>query len=110
VLISKGTIAPTAITTAVVDASDSNVVITFPVGNSGANQAATDKAILAVFNATLNVWEGYVTTAARSTGTVTQSLVNTPSAGNACHVYLAFISATGNQSSDSVYQSATAQA
>jgi len=106
-LISKGTIEATPILTNTCDVSDGNVTLTFPTTISGSNQSATDKAVVVIYNETQGKWEGHVTTAARSTGSVSQELIYPAIVGDAITAYLAFVSVSGNLSSDSTNSSFT---
>ena len=109
-LISKGTIASTFATTSMVDVSDGDCTITFPTTTTGANQQATDLAVIVVYNVTKNTWEGKVSTGARSTGTASIDLTAVYATTDSCRVYLAFLSESGNKASDSTVTTVTPQA
>lgn len=106
-LISKGTIEKVVIATLVGTDSSADVVFTFPTTVVGAGQSATDLAIIVVWNATLDIWEGEISSAARSTGTATLTMSQAVSTGDVLHGYLGFTNISGSAQSDSDYETDT---
>lgn len=102
-LTSKGTIAATAALTAILDVSDKLLTVTYPTSVAGANQSATDRVVVVVYNATKDTWEGAVLATARSAGTAIYTPANTYEALDSADVYFSFVSADGSKASDSVY-------
>jgi hypothetical protein len=109
-LISKGTIAPTPIISAIVDISEQSLTVTFPTTVSGANQSASDQAVLVVIDETQGVILGKTGCGARSTGTATMDLNYEMQLVNTIDVYLAFVNEAGTLASDSVNVLASVQA
>lgn len=101
VKVSKGTIASTAPTGVDADVSDGTIDVTFPTTTPDPGQSADDKAIVVVYNSTLNDWTGMATSAARSTGTAQIPIPATWAAGNSIRAYLGFYNELSQESSDS---------
>lgn len=107
-LISKGTISPVAATGKEITIPAKSVSIDFPTTLSDASQASTDKAVIGLYNATAGTLRASVTNAMRSAGEATATFDNVGAASDDYFVYVAFISADGSKSSDSVaYDNAT---
>lgn len=101
VLISKGTISSTAISTSVSDRSSNTIVVTFPTTATQPGQSATDLAIVAAYNVTQSDFYGEVTAAARSTGTGSITLPAAWNTGDTLQVYVGFYNSLSGESSDS---------
>lgn len=107
-LISKGTISPVAATGKEITIPAKSVSIDFPTTLSDASQASTDKAVIGLYNATKGTLRASITNAMRSAGEATAAFDNVDLATDDYYVYVAFISADGSKSSDSVaYDNAT---
>lgn len=107
ILISKGTITSSALTTAVADRSLNNVTVTFPTTASQPGQSVSDIALVAAYNETLSLWIGAVTGSLRSGGTATITLPAEWLTGNDVTIYLGFYNTLSAESSDSVNTSNT---
>ena len=107
VLISKGTIGQTAISSVVADRSLNTVVVTYPIPADQPGQSASDKPLVAVFNSTLNDWYAQAATATRASGSASVSLPSSWATGNSLVVFLGFYNATTGDASDSVNSPAT---
>ncbi len=101
-LISKGTISPVAATGKEITIPAKSVNVTFPTTLSDASQSSTDKVVIGLYNATKGTLRASVTNAMRSAGTATATLDNVDLATDSYIVYVAFLSADGAKSSDSV--------
>jgi hypothetical protein len=101
VLISKGTIASTAITTSVSDRSSNNITVTFPTTTAQPGQSATDVALVAAYNVTKSDFYGEATTDARSTGTSVIDLPAEWETGDTLRVYVGFSNPLTKETSDS---------
>lgn len=107
-LISKGTISPVAATGKEITIPAKAVKVDFPITLSDASQASTDKAVIGLYNATAGTLRASVTNAMRSAGTATATFDNVDNAADDYYVYVAFVSADGSKSSDSIaYDNAT---
>ena len=103
ILVSKGSIAPTAIATLVTADADETVTITYAATAAGAGQSLTDLAIVVVYNEDNDEWYGALTAAARSAGTVSIEMPTAVSTGDTIHAWLGFTSVSGLSQSDSQY-------
>lgn len=101
-LISKGTISPVAATGKEITIPAKAVSVDFPTTLSDASQSSTDKAVIGLYNATSGILRASVTNAMRSAGEATATFDNVDKAADDYFVYVAFISADGSKSSDSV--------
>ena len=107
-LISKGTISPTDATGKEITIPAKSVTVTFATTLSDASQKATDKAVIALYNATSGLIRAEVTGAMRSSGTASAVFDNVNLSTDTYHVYLAFLASDGAKASDSVaYADAT---
>jgi hypothetical protein len=102
-MISKGTITDTPITSVVADVSDGDITFTYPTTATAPGQSATDKPVMAVYNATKEEWTNGVGTATRADGTDTLAIPATWEDADVIHSYLGFVNAAGDAASDSVY-------
>lgn len=107
-VVSKGSLPITDITSATADESDSEVVVNWSSALSSPDFSATDKAYIMVFSEDtdeiLVQSNGVIT---RNAGTATLTTTGTMAAGTDVAIYLFFVSADGLQVSDSVYMSET---
>lgn len=101
-LISKGTITSTPITTVVSDVSGGEITVTKPTTTTEPGQSASDVPIVAAYNVTLDDWTGGIGSADRSDPDTVIDLPATWVAGNNLVVYLGFYNPLSGQSSDSV--------
>lgn len=101
-LISKGTISPVAATGKEITIPAKSVTVDFPTTLSDASQKSTDKAVIGLYNATAGTLRASVTNAMRSAGEATATFDNVDKAADDYYVYVAFISADGSKSSDSI--------
>jgi len=100
-LISKGTIAPAELLTAVASKAADTIVVTWPTTPLQPGQAVSDLAIIAVYNETDGKAYGEVTEIVRSAGTGSINMPNDYVAGDVIQVYLGFYNAVDGKSSDS---------
>lgn len=110
--LSKGSMSPTVFTVDSADASDNEVVITYPDTASDSSQAGTDRFSCLIVNQTQGKTFPVVNVAARSAGT---AIVNTfpanfMAAGNTIRVIGFFSNLAGDKSSDSNSATVTVQA
>lgn len=103
-LISKGTIAKTEISTISSTNGSPTATITFPTTSADPGQSATDKTIAVVFNESQNVWGSATGTAVRSAGTVSVTMPANYVTGNDISYWLGFYNELSGESSDSDYQ------
>lgn len=101
VMISKGTIAATLITSAASDFSNGNIEANYPTTAAQPGQSTTDIALLAAYNITLNEWTGQVSNDLRSNGNTSMALPAGWATGNNLVVYLGFYNSLSGESSDS---------
>jgi hypothetical protein len=106
-LISKGTIASTALSTQAADRSDNTITVTFPTTATQPGQSSTDVALVAAYNVTKSDFYGEVTSAARSTGTASIALPAEWETGDNLVIYLGFSNPLTKETSDSVNDTAT---
>lgn len=109
-MISKGTIAKTAITSITASEMAGDVDFNFPTSATGPGQSATDKPLMAVYNETQEEWAAAVGMATRATGTDSISVPVTWVETDSLHCYLGFVNAEGSAAGDSVYKSAVMSA
>jgi hypothetical protein len=109
-LVSKGTISTTAITTAVADVSDGDITVTFPTTTPEPGMSASDQAIIVAMNTTTGDITGSATSDLRSSGTASIPLPAGWVAGNNYVVWLAFYNPLSQESSDSVNTTGAVQA
>lgn len=107
---SKGTIADTPPIISSIVNNANQVTVTFPTTSIGAGQSATDVAVLVVYSEDNLEWKGLVSTAARSTGTVTLTGLTAMTTGSNIHIWLSFASVSTSAVSDSVYATAVVAA
>lgn len=105
--ISKGTIATPVIATIVADRSLNTVVITWASSPLQPGQSATDKSLVAIYDATFNDWIGYVDSAEFQDNTASVALPAAWSTGDSLFVYLGFYNQLTGASSDSNNDTAT---
>ena len=106
-LISKGSIAPTTISSVVSNAGAGTVTVNYPTTSIGAGQSLTDRAIVAVYNATDNTFTGALKAATRDDGQAVLSIPAGITAEDELYVYLGFTSVDSLNQSDSVVESET---
>ena len=106
-LISKGTIATTPISTVVADVSATTVLVTYPTTTPEPGMSASDQAIIVAYNETLDDWTGASTSDLRSAGTADIPMPGTWVAGNNIRVWLGFYNPLSQESSDSVNTTGT---
>jgi hypothetical protein len=106
-LVSKGTISETPISTVTADVSSTTIVVTYPATAADPGQSLTDNAIIVGYNSTLNDWTGNIATGIRSAGTASIPIPGSWVAGNSIVVYLAFYNPLSQESSDSVNTTGT---
>lgn len=109
-VISKGTIAKTAITSVSASEAAGDVDFNFPTSATGPGQSATDRPLMAVYNETQDEWAAAVGTATRTTGSDSLSVPATWVETDSLHCYLGFVNAEGSAAGDSDYKSAVMSA
>lgn len=102
VLISKGTISSTPLSTMAADRSSNTIVVTYPTTTLQPGQSVTDIALVAAYNEDQNDFYGEVTSAARADGTATITLPAAWITGDNVVIYLGFYNPLSGESSDSV--------
>jgi len=100
-VISKGTLTPTAIGSNVSVNASAIVTINFANITSAPDQAATDKAIAVAWNDTSGLIAYNVVGTDRSTGVVTVTMPAANVSGDSIYAYLFFMRADGSINSDS---------
>ena len=99
-IISKGPLTPTSITTVTAVNASANVTVAFPTGTTAPDQAANDKAYLVVANETTHD-QGYQLTATlRSSGAISATLSGNATSGDVVRAYLFFTRNDGSIASD----------
>lgn len=109
ILISKGTLAPANLISAVIDESASTIALTWdatPLGDAN----PSDTLFVVVNNTGTSATEGFNTGVARSVGTATLDLTLDEEVGNVNNVWVAFRKADGTKVSNTEYTSVTATA
>lgn len=102
-LISKGTITDTVLTSVSASIAGGTVDFVFPSTNGLPGQSATDRPLMAIFNEDKQEWASAVGTGARSTGAGEVDIPSTWEVADVLHCYLGFTSASGDSASDSKY-------
>ena len=102
-VISKGTIAITPVSTAVVGVGGNSIDVTFPNSVESVGQSLTDVAVVVAFNETNGKAAGWISGNVRSMGECAVDITLIKSTNPVYHLYLAFISEDGSKSSDSVH-------
>lgn len=106
-LISKGTISPTAISSVVADKSDGTIIVSYSSAIDAPGQSTTDKAIVAAYNSSLMEWGAAMPGEVRDDGAVSYTFPSAWQTGNSLVVYLGFYNEASGESSDSVNTTAT---
>ncbi len=106
-LISKGTISSTPITTVTASVGAGTIAVTYPNTIADPGQANSDLAIIAAYNSTLDDWTGGITADLRSAGAADIPLPGTWVSTNNIVVYLGFSSPLNGESSDSTNTAGT---
>lgn len=109
-LVSNGSLGETPMTTVTADASDSNVVVTYPTTTPLTGQAATDIPHAVLHNSTDDTWEYLGSNATRSAGTATFPVTIDMDESDNVRVYVFFVSADSSKSSVNSNDTATVQA
>ena len=109
-VISSGKMAPTAINSVVIDASDGKATLAWTDDSGQGFKLGTDFAYVVVVNATKSTVEGGVLEDRRENSGGFLPLGLSYTAGDACHVYLSFLRADGSVVSNNSYLAAVAQA
>lgn len=110
-VMSQGTISPTAIATAASDVSNGNTAITWATALSGPGQSTTDLAMLVLYNQTQDVWYPLVSAIDRSIGALSVLLAQFDfDDGDLINAWLFFYNTTTRKSSDSVFENFVATA
>lgn len=110
VLVSKGTIAQSVLTSAVADRSSNTITTVFPDIADQPGQSVTDVPIIAAYNATQGLWTGGIATAERQDGTANIPLPAAWNTGDTVTIYLGFYNPLTGESSDSANTTWTVQA
>lgn len=100
-LLSKGTIAPTSISTVTSSNGSPSVTVTWPTSATLPGQAVSDKALILCINPTTDGIGQSVASIARSAGTATITMSENNATGNEIYVYLGFYNETDGKASDS---------
>lgn len=103
-VVAKGSMTPTPITTATATAGSSNVSVSFPNAVADASQANTDKMVLCVMNGSTGASVQSIGNVDRSTGSISTSLPEVVQSGDDIHFYLFAYSVTTSAVSDSTYE------
>lgn len=106
-LISKGTISSTEISSVTADRSNDNIVFVYPEDISGPGQSLSDIAIMACYNTTRSQWASSNLANTREDGSSEIAMPSAWQTGDALVVYLGFYNAASGESSDSVNTTAT---
>lgn len=106
-VMSKGTIFPTDMTSVTADVSDGDVVFSWPTTPLLPGQAASDLHCAIGYNETTDDWQLFDGSTARSAGTYTQNLPTGWVAGNTVQFYSFFANAALSKSSDSTLDTVT---
>lgn len=109
VVISKGTIASTQITSASSSAGADTVTLNWDASDLQPGQSNSDKAIIVVVDTTTGV-RGFVTNVSRSTETATVTLPFDITLGDTLECYLGFYNPTSMKAADSDHMQITAGA
>lgn len=102
ILVSKGTITSTPISTNTATNASPTVTITYPTTIADPGQSTTDKVIAACYNQTQDTWGSATGTATRADGTVSITMPANMVTADQYYVYLAFYNELSGESSDSV--------
>jgi len=101
ILISKGTITPTASSTVTKTNGSPTITVTYPTTIADPGQSATDKVIVVCYNEDQFNWGSAVGTATRADGTVDVTMPTDFSTTDVVVTYLAFYNELSGESSDS---------
>lgn len=102
-VISKGTISPTAPTNASVDGATGVLTVTYPTANEGVGQRNSDLAVVVAYNPTTGQWLGSITADIRNDGAATLDCSSILNDGDIVDVYLAFVGDGFVGASDSIH-------
>jgi hypothetical protein len=101
VLISRGTIAPTPLLTAVADRSANTITVTYSDVAGDPGQSTTDRVIIAAYNGDKKEWTGAVSAQDRADGTAQIVLPADWATGEVVWIYAGFYNQLTGESSDS---------
>ena len=99
-IISKGPLTPTTITSITAVNASANVTVAFPTGTTAPDQAANDKAYLVVYNETSHDRGYQLTPTLRSSGAISATLSGNATTANNVRAYLFFTRNDGSIASD----------
>ena len=102
-MISKGTISPTAPISASVNAGTGVLTVTYPSANEGVGQHNSDLAVVVAHNPAAGKWLGAITTDIRNDGSAALDCSSILDSGAIVDVYLAFVGDGFVGASDSVH-------
>jgi hypothetical protein len=102
-LISKGTITDTAITSVVASDGAGTIVFNYPDTNALPGQSATDVPLMAVWNEDKEEWANGVGAATRADGSDSIAIADGWEVADVLHCYLGFTNVAGDSASDSDY-------
>ena len=99
-IISKGPLTPTTITSITAVNASANVTVAFPTGTTAPDQAANDKAYLVVYNETTDDRGFQLTATLRSSGAISATLSGNATTADNVRAYLFFTRNDGSIASD----------
>ena len=99
-IISKGPLTPTTITSITAVNASANVTVAFPTGTTAPDQAANDKAYVVVYNETTHDRGYQLTPTLRSSGAISATLSGNATTANNVRAYLFFTRNDGSIASD----------
>lgn len=99
-IISKGPLTPTTITSITAVNASANVTVAFPTGTTAPDQAANDKAYLVVYNETTHDRGYQLTATLRSSGAISATLSGNATTADNVRAYLFFTRNDGSIASD----------
>ena len=102
-LVSKGTITSTTITSIVADRSENTIEVNYAATIDGPGQSLADKPVIVMYNQNLDVWAQGLPDQLRSTGTAFTDLPATWNTGDSLNVFVGFYNEDSGESSDSVH-------
>jgi hypothetical protein len=109
-LISKGSLPTTPITSVTAENGDSSALIVFPSALSNPQFSAADKVLAAIYNSTKDEWGTAIGTELRSNGDIEVTMPSNLVTGNALKVYLAFYNTSTGKVSTSEFLAKTVTA
>ena len=109
-LISKGSLPATPITSVTAENGDASALIVFPSALSNPQFSAADKVLAAIYNLTKDEWGTAIGTELRSNGDIEVTMPSSLVTGNALKVYLAFYNTSTGKVSTSEFLAKTTTA